>query len=68
MSWYYKRFVKVGRLRIVGDLVTIEIDGDSIHEIPVSDVLDTISNAVEIPINPGDIREIGSLSKRQLGL
>ena len=53
---------KVGRLRVVGNLVMIEIDGDSIHPIPVPDVLDIISYAVQLPLNPEDLSEgIGSL-------
>lgn len=55
MGWYYETFVKVGRLRVVGNLVMIEIDGDSVHSIPDSDVLDIISYAVQIPLNPEDL-------------
>lgn len=54
---------------MVGDLIMIEIDGDNVHDIPVSDVLDIISNAVQRPLNSEDLNEgVGSLSKRQLGL
>lgn len=69
MVWYYETFVKVGRLRVVGDLIMIEIDGDNVHDIPVSEVLDIISNAIQKPLNPEDLSEgVGNLSKRQLGL
>ena len=69
MGWYYKTFAKVGRLRVIRNLVLIEIDGYSVHSLPVSDVLGIISYAVQIPLNPEDISEgIGSLSKSQLGL
>ena len=69
MGWYYETFVKVGRLQVVGNLVLIEIDGYSVHSLPVSDVLAIISYAVQIPLNPEDLSEgIGSLSKSQLGL
>ena len=30
MGWYYETFVKVGRFRVVGTLVKIEIDKDNI--------------------------------------
>ncbi len=68
MGWYYETFVKVGRLRVVGNLVMVEIDGYSVHSLPVSDVIDIISSAVQIPLNQEDLLEgIGSLSKSQLG-
>lgn len=41
---YYETFVKVGRLRVVGDLIMIEIDGDSVHEILVTDILVSFIN------------------------
>jgi len=69
MGWYYEPLVKVGRLWFVGNLVLIEIDGDTVHSMPVSVVLDIISSAVQIPLNPEDFSEgLGSLSKSQLGL
>ena len=69
MGWYYETFVKVGRLRVIGNLVLIEINGDIVHSLPVSDVLDIISYAIQLPLNPEDISEgMGSLSKSQLGL
>ncbi len=69
MVWYYETFVKVGRLKVVGELVIIEIDGDSVHSIPIIDVLEIISSATEIPLNLEDLTEgIGSLSQSHLGL
>lgn len=53
MVWYYESFVKVGRMKVSGELVVIEIDGNSILGIPVSDILDIVSNATQIPLNRG---------------
>ena len=69
MVWYYETFTKVGRLKIVNDMVLIEIDGDSVHTIPVSDVIEIISTAVQKPLNRDDLTEgSSSLSKSNLGL
>ena len=69
MAWYYETFTKVGRLRVVDDMVIIEIDGRGTYDIPVSDVIDIISNAVEVPLNPYDLEEgISSLSVSKRGL
>jgi hypothetical protein len=69
MVWYYETFKKVGRLRIVGDTVLVEIDGVGTHDIPVSDVVNIISNAVEIPLDPQNLQEgISSLSLSQLAI
>ena len=69
MVWYYETFKKVGRLRIVGDCVLIEIDGVGTHDIPVSDVVNIISNAVELPLDPGNLQEgISSLSVHQFAI
>ena len=56
-------------MRVVGDLVLIEIDGDSVHSMLVSDVLDIISYVVQIQINPENFSEgIENLSKSQFGI
>lgn len=69
MVWYYETFQKVGRLRIAGDAVLIEIDGVGTHDIPVSDVVDIISNAVELPLDVNNLPEgISSLSVSQLAI
>ncbi len=69
MVWYYETFKKVGRLRIVGDCVLIEIDGVGTHDIPVSDVVNIISNAVELPLDSQNLQEgISSLSVSQLAI
>ena len=69
MVWYYETFTKVGRLRVIDDMVIIEIDGGGTYDIPVSDVIDIISNAVEIPLNPHDLEEgFSSLSASKRGL
>ncbi len=59
----------MGRLRIIGDCVLIEIDGVGTHDIPVSDVVIIISNVVELPLDPVNLQEgISSLSVRQLAI
>jgi len=69
MVWYYESWKKVGRLKITGDLAIIEIDGGGVYDIPVSDVVDIISNAVQVPLNPENLSEgLASLSKSHLGL
>lgn len=69
MVWYYEIFWKVGRLKIVGDMVIIEIDGVSSHDIPVSDVIRVISDAVQVPLSLNNLIEgIASLSQNHLGL
>jgi hypothetical protein len=69
MVWYYETFKKVGRLRIAGDTVLIEIDGAGVHDIPVSDVVNIISDAVELPLDPVNLPEgISSLSVSQLAI
>ena len=69
MVWYYETFTKVGRLRVVDDMVIIEIDGEGSYDIPVSDVIDIISQAVEIPLDPYNLEEgVSSLTQTQRGL
>jgi hypothetical protein len=69
MVWYYETFTKVGRLKIVEDMVVIEIDGAGTYDIPINDVINIISNAVEIPLDPDNLEEgISSLSGSKRGL
>jgi hypothetical protein len=50
-------------------MVIIEIDGVSSHDIPVSDVIRVISDAVQIPLSLDNLPEgIASLSQSHLGL
>ena len=69
MVWYYETFKKVGRLWIIRDCILIEIDGVGTHDITVSDVVNIISNVVELPLDPVNFQEgISSLSVRQLAI
>jgi hypothetical protein len=50
-------------------MIFIEIDGGGTHDIPVSDVIDIISNAVEVPLDSYNLEEgISSLSVSKQGL
>lgn len=69
MVWYYETFTKVGRLKINNDMVIIEIDGVGTHDIPVNDVINIISNIIEVPLDPNNLSEgISSLSQSKRGL
>ena len=47
----------VGRIKISGDLAIIEIDGGGVYDIPVSYIVDIISNVVQIPLNLENMSE-----------
>ena len=56
---------KSGQDEIFGDLAIIEIDSGGTYDIPVSDVVDIISNTVYVPLNPENLNEgLASISKR----